>query len=75
MDSITDTLLEPISKAVSIGSASPHEITLVEPTIDQMWIKEYPLKLMGDKTYDSVPLDERLYNEKHKEKRLDRIPG
>lgn len=51
--------------AIDVGSASPHEITLVEPTIDQIWTKDYPQRLIGDKAYDSDPLDERLKNERH----------
>lgn len=51
--------------AIDVGSASPHEITLVESTIDQIWTKDYPQRLIGDKAYDSDPLDERLKNERH----------
>ena len=51
--------------AVDVGSASPHEITLVESTIDQIWTKDYPQRLIGDKAYDSDPLDERLKKERH----------
>ena len=51
--------------AIDVGSASPHEITLVESTIDQIWTKDYPQRLIGDKAYDSDPLDERLKKERH----------
>jgi transposase len=51
--------------AIDVGSASPHEITLVEPTIDQIWTKDYPQRLIGDKAYDSDPLDDRLKKERH----------
>ena len=60
---ITDSSGLPI--AVNVESASPHEVTLVESTIDQIWTKEYPSRLIGDKAYDSDPLDERLFNERH----------
>ena len=60
---IADSFGLPI--AIDVGSASPHEIKLVEPTIDQIWTKDYPQRLIGDKAYDSDPLDERLKNERH----------
>lgn len=50
--------------AVCIASASPHEVTLVEKTLDTMLIDEAPAKLIGDKAYDSDPLDERLKRER-----------
>jgi hypothetical protein len=40
--------------AVHVTSASPHEVTLVEPTPDQ------PQRLIGDRAYDSDPFDKRL---------------
>jgi hypothetical protein len=46
--------------AVSVGSASPHEVHLVEPTLDAHFVEEQPERLIGDKAYDSDPLDERL---------------
>ena len=46
--------------AISVGSASPHEVTLVEDTLDKRFTKEMPERLIGDKAYDSDPLDERL---------------
>lgn len=45
--------------AVWIASASPHEVTLVEPTLDQALVAP-PAKLIGDKAYDSDELDKRL---------------
>lgn len=51
--------------AIDVGSASPHEITLVETTVDQLWTKDYPQRLIGDKAYDSDPLDDRLRKERH----------
>lgn len=50
--------------ALSGFSASPHEVTLVEPTLDQLLIDEPPQRLIGDKAYDSDPLDERLLAER-----------
>ena len=46
--------------AISVGSASPHEVKLVEDTLDKRFIEEMPERLIGDKAYDSDPLDERL---------------
>ena len=46
--------------AVSVGSASPHEVRLVEDTLDQRFIEEKPERLIGDRAYDSDPLDEIL---------------
>jgi transposase len=46
--------------AISIGSASPHEVTLVETTLEARFLDEQPERLIGDKAYDSDPLDERL---------------
>src|SRR5215204_7562680 len=41
-------------------SASPHEVSLVEATLQSSFLKEKPDRLVGDKAYDSDPLDERL---------------
>jgi transposase len=46
--------------AVSTGSASPHESTLVAPLFDFMVSVDFPEKLIGDKAYDSDRLDEKL---------------
>lgn len=46
--------------AISVGSASPHEVRLVEDTLDQRFIEEKPERLIGDRAYDSDPLDEIL---------------
>jgi transposase len=46
--------------AISVGSASPHEVTLVEDTLDKRFTEEMPERLIGDRAYDSDPLDERL---------------
>lgn len=46
--------------SVQIESASPHEVTLVESTLEERFIKALPEKLIGDKAYDSDNLDQRL---------------
>ena len=48
--------------AISVGSASPHEVKLVEDTLDKRFTEEMPERLIGDRAYDSDPLDERLQN-------------
>ena len=46
--------------AATVGSASPHEIKYVNSTIESSFIKEKPKYLIGDKAYDSDPLDTQL---------------
>lgn len=46
--------------SVSLQSASPHEVTLVEKTLKDRFVEDLPEKLIGDRAYDSDPLDERL---------------
>ena len=46
--------------ALHTESASPHEVTLVEATLSSSFLKEKPERLVGDKAYDSDPLDEVL---------------
>jgi transposase len=46
--------------AISVGSASPHEVRLVEETLDKRFTQEKPERLIGDRAYDSDPLDKRL---------------
>ena len=41
-------------------SKSPHEVTLVEQTLNAAFIDQEPERLIGDGAYDSDPLDERL---------------
>ena len=55
---MADRLGLPLS--VWIDSASPHEVKLVETTLDQCLLDELPEKLLADRAYDSDPLDERL---------------
>ena len=51
-----------IPLALHAESASPHEITLVGPTLESAFLAEHrnPERLIGDKAYDSDPLDEAL---------------
>ncbi len=46
--------------AVHAASASPHEVTLVADTLAQVLTHEQPARLIGDKAYDSDPLDAKL---------------
>ena len=49
--------------AVWVTSASPHETKLVEDTLRQRHVSALPKRLIGDRGYDSDPLDERLQRE------------
>jgi transposase len=57
---ISDSTGLPIS--VYIASASPHEVTsLAEATVSKCFVfNEKPERIIGDKAYDSDPLDEKL---------------
>src|SRR3989344_7670300 len=55
---ITDSSSYPV--AIGISSATPHEVTLVEETIEKILTRCLPEKLIGDKAYDSDPLDQSL---------------
>jgi IS5 family transposase len=46
--------------SVRIESAGPHEVTLVEKTLEDRFVNDLPETLIGDKAYDSDPLDQRL---------------
>ena len=47
--------------ALHAASASPHEVTLVGETLASAFLGEHhPERLIGDKAYDSDPLDENL---------------
>jgi transposase len=50
--------------AAGIASASPHEVTLVEATLDACFLEHAPDRLVGDRAYDSDPLDLRLREER-----------
>jgi len=56
-----------IPVAAHIESASPHEVKLVEATIDSGFTQYAPDKLIGDKAYDSDGLDQRLLDERNVE--------
>ncbi len=49
--------------AVCAASASPHEVTLVEATLAASFAGEEPERLIGDRAYDSDPLDAELREE------------
>ena len=49
--------------AVCIKSASPHEVKLVEATLEKRFIEDQPKRLIGDRAYDSDPLDKKLSEE------------
>jgi hypothetical protein len=49
--------------ALHVASASPHEVTLVEDTLDHTFTNELPSRLIGDKAYDSDKLDAKLGEE------------
>jgi len=46
--------------AIHLESASPHEVTLVEATIASRFVADKPQRLIGDRAYDSDPLDQQL---------------
>lgn len=46
--------------AAHVGSASPHEVKLVDQTIDARFVEDCPKILIGDRAYDSDPLDEHI---------------
>ena len=51
--------------AVGIAGGQQHEVTLVDDTLDAAFIDELPTRLIGDKAYDSNPLDARLLEERN----------
>lgn len=50
-----DRFSHPVS--VCAVSATPHEVNLVEETLRKRLVRRRPEKLIGDKAYDSDPLD------------------
>lgn len=46
--------------AIHVASASPHETTLVAPTLAARFTEEAPTRLVGDRAYDSDRLDAEL---------------
>lgn len=59
---LTDSFGLPI--AVGTTSARPHEITLVDDTLDACFLENVPEKIIGDRAYDSDKLDKRLAEER-----------
>jgi transposase len=55
---LADSFGFPVS--VYTASASPHEVTLVQATLAEVLTNEGPERLIGDKAYDSDPLDAEL---------------
>lgn len=49
-----------IHKEFYTTCASPHEVTLVQATLDQTLTVGRPRRLIGDLAYDSDPLDRQL---------------
>jgi hypothetical protein len=46
--------------AACAASAMPHEVTLVDPTLDSRFVADLPQRLIGDRAYDADPLDAEL---------------
>jgi transposase len=61
---ITDASGIPLS--IWTTGASTHEVKLVEQSIDVRYIKEKPKRIIGDRAYDSDPLDKKLKKRKIK---------
>ena len=59
---LTDAFGLPI--AINTTSASPHEVTLVDDTLDACFLEQVPEKIIGDRAYDSDKLDKRLAEER-----------
>ena len=49
--------------AVHVASASPGEITLVTATLAQRFLRAFRTRLIGDRGYDSDPLDRLLWRQ------------
>ena len=46
--------------AADAASARPHEVTLVRDTLQARFTRAQPRRLIGDRAYDSDPLDSEL---------------
>ncbi len=46
--------------AACAAAATPHEVTLVAPTLDSRFVDALPRRLIGDRAYDADPLDAAL---------------
>lgn len=49
--------------AVHVTSASPHEVTLVHDTLKERFFRSRPVRLIGDRAYDSDKLDKELQDQ------------
>lgn len=49
--------------ALHTTSASPHEVTLVRDTLKERFLEDKPERMIGDRAYDSDPLDQALAEE------------
>lgn len=49
-----------IPLAIHAASASPHEVTLVLDTLKERFVRKKLVRLIGDRAYDSDPLDQSL---------------
>ena len=59
---ITDAFGLPI--AIDATSAKPHEVKLVDTTLDTCFLENVPEKIIGDRAYDSDKLDKQLVEER-----------
>lgn len=50
--------------AACATSASPHEVTVVDDTVEACFLENVPEKVIGDLAFDSGPLDKRLSEER-----------
>lgn len=55
---------QPLTLAVHVTSASPHEVTLVQDTLKERILRSKPSRLIGDLAYDSDKLDAQLAKQK-----------
>ena len=46
--------------AVHLESATPHEVTLVRTTLADRFVRQLPVRLIGDNAYESDRLDAEL---------------
>jgi len=46
--------------AICAAAATPHEVTLVAPTLDSRFVADLPQRLIGDRAYDADGLDAAL---------------
>jgi transposase len=53
----------PIS--ISIADGSRHDVSLVDQALDEAFVEELPPNLIGDKAFDSAPLQQALRQERN----------